>query len=269
MDIAVAGSGLAGLSCAIGLGRDANVVVYERLPVIGGEHWDDPAHRDLRLRAERLGVGFAPGTQVVRWEGDRLLAVGQSGGVPAAGVLVVATGHRPRTRAELGVNGARTGGVLPATVALHLLERRVRLGHDVVILGGGHWARDVAAGVIKAGTCTVIGSSLTEFPRSAQILPEAQVIRTIGTPRIRFVELSDGHRTWTLACDSLVLADGHIPYRNIDGAVLDRPDVVFAQGGDERDWDAIEAGAQAATRALDRRPSHRHVPTTLRIGHPS
>ncbi|GAA1018376.1 hypothetical protein Aple_074620 [Acrocarpospora pleiomorpha] len=269
--IVVAGSGLAGLACAAVLGRDARVTVFERLPVIGGELWEDRAHIGLRAKAEARGVAFAPGTQAVRWEGDRLLAIGQSGGLHPAHALVVATGHRPRTRAESRVDGARTGGVIPATVAAHLLARRVILGRNVVILGAGRWAREVAVEVLKvAETCTVLGSPWLGFPAAAEVLPGVRVLRTLGTPRIQSIEVSDGRRTWTRACDSLVLADGHVPYRNVDGAVLDRPGVIFAQDldDDEPGWSPIEAGIQAATLALHQRAPRDHAPTTLRIGHP-
>ncbi|GAA0967764.1 hypothetical protein GCM10009555_012130 [Acrocarpospora macrocephala] len=268
--IVVAGSGLAGLACAAALGREARVTVFERLPVIGGEHWEDRAHSDLRAKAEARGVEFAAGTQAVRWEGDRLLAVGQSGGLHPARALVVATGHRPRTRAESRVDGARTGGVIPATVAAHLLAQRVILGRNVVILGAGRWAREVAVGALRAGACTVLGSPWLDFPAAAEVLPGVRVVRTLGMPRIQSIEVSDGERTWTRACDSLVLADGHVPYRNVDGAVLDRPGVIFAQdlADDEPGWSPIEAGIQAATLALQQRAPRDHVPTTLRIGHP-
>lgn len=296
VNIVVAGSGLAGLSCAVTLGLRANVsranviranviranvTVFERLPVIGGEHWEDDLHADLRARALSLGVTMAPGTTALRWEGDRLLAIGESSGLHPADALVVATGHRPRTRAESLVDGARTGGVVPATVAAHLQAQGIRLGHHVAILGAGRWSREVAETAIADGarTCTVIGTPAVPFPAGVEVLPGVRVVRTLGAPRVRSIEVTDGHRTWTRACDSLVLAEGRVPYRNIDGAVVDRPGVVFGQAEEEPaeddlaedgEWDPVDAGRRAAESALEQsaRPARRHLPTTPRIGHP-
>ncbi|HTM86216.1 MAG TPA: NAD(P)-binding protein, partial [Mycobacterium sp.] len=56
--IAIAGSGLAGLHTAVTLSASADVTVYERLPVPGGEHWEDPEHRRMVRRAHKNGVRF-------------------------------------------------------------------------------------------------------------------------------------------------------------------------------------------------------------------
>ncbi|BBZ32037.1 FAD-dependent oxidoreductase [Mycolicibacterium confluentis] len=235
--IAIAGSGLAGLHTAAQLAPSADVTVYERLPVAGGEHWEDPSHARLITDAQQLGVRFAPGTQVIRWEGDRLLAVGTFGGIVAADAFVVATGHRPPTRAELRIDGDRCAGVVPATLALHLLQQRVRLGTDVVIAGDAPWAKE----------CIELMTGASVRWLGAQGRPAARVTATHGMPRITGVTVVDGQDVEEIACDCLILAGPPLPYRNVDGAILDDAPVVFAQGAD----DHALVGQRAARAALD------------------
>jgi D-hydroxyproline dehydrogenase subunit alpha len=271
--IAIAGSGLAGLQCAVGLVRTADVTVYERLPVAGGEHWEDPGHHGLVAQARLGGVRFAAGTQIVRWEGDRLLAVGEDGGIAAADALVVATGHRPPTRTELRIDGNRCAGVLPATLALHLLQQRVRLGRHIVVAGDAHWAAECIA-TIRAGrsgfaSITWIGGPSQSAYRDVIVMPEARVGATCGTPRITGVIVESPTTAEHLICDSLILAGPALPYRNIDGAVLDDEPAIYAQ----RDAAALspaQIGLLAARRALAyaQAECHAHLPVLPRIGLP-
>lgn len=250
--VVVVGSGLAGLARSVELAPRAIVTLFERLPVIAGEHWEDHAHADLVQRAKSLSVRCAPGTQVIRWSSGRAVAVGTSGGLYEADALVVATGHRPRTRAESAINGARCGGVVAATVAAHLHAQRVRIGNRVVIVGGGHRTREIAEAVANDASCTIVGAAVPGLSGSIRTLPNAWVTRTIGMPRITGVELDDGRASWVEPCDAMVLADGDLPYRNVDGGVLPAPDVVFAQRDDraELEWNPVEAGQRAAAAAL-------------------
>jgi hypothetical protein len=256
--IAIAGSGLAGLHCAVVLGTAADVTVYERLPVAGGEHWDDPEHRRLVRHASDNGVRFAAGTQVVRWEGDHLLAIGEHGGLAGADALVVATGHRPPTRAELSIDGHRCAGVVPATLALHLLQQRIHLGANVIIAGQSHWASE-CIDVLTAG----------RRPAST-VLPGARITGTHGMPRITGVTVESASIPEHIACDCLILAGPPVAYRNIDGAVLDEDPAIYAQRNDEGHETPAQLGATAAQRALvyTRTRHQTRVPVDPRIGRP-
>ena len=50
-----------------------------------------------------------------------------------------------------------------------------------------------------------------------------------------------------MACDAVVLADGLVPLRNVDGAVLDGVRTVYAQPCD--DFGSIAAAEEAGRRA--------------------
>ena len=258
--IAVAGSGLAGLHSAVTLSASSEVTVYERLPVPGGEHWEDHEHRHLVRQALNNGVRFCAGTQVIRWEGDRLLAVGEQGGIVAADALVVATGHRPSTRTELDINGDRCAGVVPATLALHLIKQQVHLGDNVVVAGGSHWSAECV---------TELTSGTTPAASVVSIDGDSRISATHGMPRIAGVTVESKTDSRQLACDCLILGAAPIPYRNIDGAILDDAPVVFAQRLIDEQEPAGRIGIRSAHLALGQ-AGHQfpHVPVTPRIGLP-
>ncbi|OBG89795.1 monooxygenase [Mycobacterium sp. E802] len=271
--IAIAGSGLAGLHCAVNLASSAEVTVYERLPVPGGEHWEDGEHHALVRQARRGGVRFAAGTQVVRWEGDRLLAVGEGGGIAAADALVVATGHRPPTRAELRIDGNRCAGVVPATLALHLLQQQVDLGHHVVVVGDSDWAAECIALMTAQqdhASIVWVGAAARPAHPSVTLLPDARVTATHGMPRITGVTVESAPAVEQVVCDCLILAGPAVAYRNIDGAVLDDEPAVFAQRHPETTDSSARIGLLAARHALavGRAAPHTHIPVLPRIGLP-
>ncbi|WP_335582847.1 FAD-dependent oxidoreductase [Mycolicibacterium vaccae] len=277
--IVVAGSGLLGLHAAIALRPAADVTVYERLPVPGGEQWEHPEHARLVRRAHSSGVRFAAGTQVIRWEGDRVLAIGEHGGLTAADALVVATGHRPANRSELRIDGDRCAGVVPATLALHLLAQGVHLGSEVVITGDSHWAEECIAamttGARPAASIHWLGRQGPAPHPAVTTRPDLRVTGAHGMPRIRGVSVEgtagrSGSGVEHLVCDCLILAGPAIPYRNIDGAVLDGDTAVFAQRSGQEFKTADQIGAAAARMAIERAkaPQHQHVPTLPRIGSP-
>ena len=267
--VAIAGSGVAGLACAVALAPRADTVVLERLPVAGGEHWSEPLEAQLVAQAQVAGTRFALGTQAVRWNGTRLLALGQENALLDADALVVATGHRPFTRGELAIGGPRCGGILPATVALHLVHHGVRLGRRPIVVGGSSAALALAR---RIGASVVAPSGLGGEP-GVPVYENARPLAVAGFPRITALvtSLPDGG-TVRLDCDALVLAEGRVPYRNVDGAVLAGPGVVFAQpGGRARDDTATEAAGRAAAEqalvlgAEEREPEE----LELRIGGPA
>lgn len=251
--VAIAGSGLAGLACAAALAERAEVTVYERLPVAGGERWEDPRHAKLAGMARASGAHLALGTQAIRWDGRAVLAVGQAGGLGPAGALVVATGHRPLTMAELGIAGPRCGGIVPATVAEHLVGHRVRLGRRPLVVGGGAAALTLAAALAAQGCDAVTllapdGPGPAAAPPGVEIHAGARPALVEGEARVSaLVAERPGAAPLRLECDALVLAHGRVPYRNVDGAVGPAPGVAFAQPGAEPpDGPAIEAAGHAA-----------------------
>lgn len=258
--IVVAGSGTAGLACAAALAGEAETTLVERLPVIGGEYWDELRTAELRAEAERAGVRVLAGCQVLRYTGERALVAGMTTTELPADALVVATGHRPMTAAESGIAGPRPAGVLPATVALHLLEHGVLLGRRPVVLGPGGLADAAAAHLREAGA------------EQVTLLADGRILRLEGRARVEaaWIERAGGEPE-RVEADAVVLARGRIPYRNVDGAVLPAAGVVFAQPGTEpRDSPEVEAaGHAAAAEALEaaRAPRTAAEPP-LRIGGP-
>jgi NADPH-dependent 2,4-dienoyl-CoA reductase/sulfur reductase-like enzyme len=144
-DVIIVGAGLAGLSLAETLGKQLRVLLIDRIPTTGGIlGYDHPIVKDTERRCSAAGVEFLLGTTALRWDSRRLLVAGPQGiHWLSARHLVYAGGNRPSTQAELGIAGNRLAGVLPATVAAHLLEIGVRLGNHIAILGSGDWATHV------------------------------------------------------------------------------------------------------------------------------
>jgi NADPH-dependent 2,4-dienoyl-CoA reductase/sulfur reductase-like enzyme len=277
--IAIAGSGLAGLQCATLLAHQARVTVFERLPVAGGEHWQDANHRVLIRRADAAGVKFCPGTQVIRWEGDRLLAIGEHGGLANIDALVVATGHRPSTRAELNIDGDRNSPVLPVTVALHLLAQNVALGDHIVIDGDSAWTAACINALIRStrppSRITVMtgesgASTSINADTRIDVIVKSRITATHGRPRIIGITIDESGARRQIACDCLILSGAAQPYRNIDGAVLDDATVAYAQrnSGDQEPLAAISQRAvhQAIQLASDK--PNRREPVAPRVGPP-
>lgn len=258
--IAIAGSGLAGLGAADSLCGRAVISVFERLPVPGGDHWRDRRIRELIARCEH-GVRFMAGTQAIRWDDRRLTAMGTQGlRKEEFDALIVATGHRPLTRGEMGIQGSRCGGIMPVTVALHLLQHGVCLGRRPAVIGGSDWAFRASSALLANGATKVslVAPKGVLLPSDHPLRIEAGVRVTIlngllpvairGGQRVRSLELDpavDGHGK--VDCDAVILADGHVPLRNIDGAIYGAEAVAYAQSGvDPSDDDASERSGRAA-----------------------
>lgn len=235
-DVALVGAGLAGLAGACSLlRRGLEVALVDRLPAEGGlRGFSHPLARPLAREARGLGVAFALGTTALEWSGGRLLGVDQDGAVSIpARHLVLATGTRPCTEAELRIAGARCGGVVPATVAVHLVEGGALLGMRPVIVGLGSWARRAARLLEAAGAREVTfvpngdpgpGEGAV-VPSRWRVMRGARVAAIRGGGRVEAVEVeSGGERRW-VPCDAVVLAAGRVPVRNVRGALAPGPDV--------------------------------------------
>lgn len=259
--IAVVGSGQTGLSAAIQLARrGVTTSLTERLPCAGGQEPEHPLTDRLTEEAEGLGVELRLATLAVSWNGRELTELGTDGWSrrPADGI-VVATGSRPATRAELGIEGDRCAGVLPGSAAVHLSESGVLLGHRPVIVGSGQLARHLAPLLFAGGAASVLvvteKSSVTGFAEGVSVVPRSTVIAANGMPRINSVLLRGPGGTTRLAADALLLAGGRVPMRNIEGAVYvgpttEAPGVAEAfSAADPKTW---EDAKQTATRAVGR-----------------
>jgi NADPH-dependent glutamate synthase beta subunit-like oxidoreductase/NAD-dependent dihydropyrimidine dehydrogenase PreA subunit len=156
--VAIVGGGPAGMSAAYYLARlGYGVTVFEAMPVPGGmmaigipdyrlprETLQADINRILDLGVElRLDTAMGRDFQLSDLEGQGYKAVFLSTGAP-------------RSR-RLGVAGDELPGVVPATVFLKQvnLGEPVRLGGEVVVVGGGSTAMDAARSAIRRGASHV------------------------------------------------------------------------------------------------------------------
>lgn len=233
-DVAVAGAGVAGLCTAAELATGGHrVTVYDRVPVTGGVlGYKSALVRELTARAQAAGVTLRLGTTALRWRERRLLAGGPAGiGWAPAEHVVVCTGYRPLTLAELQVAGPRLSGVLPVTAAVHLLESGAHLGRRIAVLGDGWWSRRLAAhagpGVHIVGVAPEPDAAL-DFATEAW--PGWHPASLRGTDRVTGVLVRRDEVMQMLPCDAVVVARATIPYRNVDGALDEASsDAAFVQ----------------------------------------
>lgn len=253
--VAVVGSGQSGLICAERLAhRGIDVTLVERLPQLGGLQPEaDIDHLVGAVRA--AGIRCELGTMAVRFQDGNLQTLGIDGAATRrVDALVVTTGTRPATRAELGVAGDRCAGVLPGPVALHLIESGVLPGRYPIIVGGGQLAAECAVLLIRAGAVrvTVVAPDglHARFPDGVETHAHWTITSIHGSRRVSSVTLDSPGET--LACDAVILASGRRPLRNIEGAVFEGPSVVFCHStaDPKREENALQT-AQTAVAQVD------------------
>jgi hypothetical protein len=218
----VVGAGPSGLGCAIALAAERAVVLFDRLPVAGGQAgWRDREVRDLVREAETAGVDFRLGGTASRWDGDRLL-IAAPGKISwtSGGSLFYAGGLRPATAADIGLYGERPAGMLPATVAEHLLAAGVPLWRRPLIVGSGRWARRVA------GLCRELGASVLAVAADApdwadHVVDAAGGLEVVGRDHVRSVRAHSPAGVLEVECDAVILASDPHPTRNVEGALRD------------------------------------------------
>jgi pyruvate/2-oxoglutarate dehydrogenase complex dihydrolipoamide dehydrogenase (E3) component len=285
--VVIAGSGQRGLACAAELAAAGlDVTVVERLPHPGGQEPERTAGR-LARDARRAGARCVLGTLAVQYDGAAVDVLGVDGaGILPCDALIVATGSRPATRAELGITGDRCAGVVPGSAALHLTQAGVLLGHRPLIAGSGAFAIHCAQVQLAAGAAEVtmtlpVGTTVEgDVPAGVRLFAGYRVARVHGTARVevavlrRQVEYSHrdadgvlegagdhvrrGGGAFRIPVDALILAAEMRPMRNIEGAISERDGVFFCQPeGEDR---SEQAALTAATKTC------RHVLATLRSG---
>jgi pyruvate/2-oxoglutarate dehydrogenase complex dihydrolipoamide dehydrogenase (E3) component len=272
--VVIAGSGQRGLICASRLAAAGlDVVVVERLPHPGGQ---EPERSTARLakEAREAGAGLVLGTLAVQYDGRTvdILGVDGAASLPCE-ALVVATGSRPATRAELGITGDRCAGVVPGSAALHLTQAGVLLGHRPLIAGSGAFAAHCARVQLAAGASEVTMTlpahvpGEVSVPAGVRVFAGYRVASVHGTSRVEVAVLHrengsadgaqeplrpEGQAARTegepqrIAADALILAAGMRPMRNIEGAITERDGVLFCQPeGEDRGEQAARAAATA------------------------
>jgi hypothetical protein len=202
----------------------------DRIPVAGGEAgYEDPDVRRAVADALHAGVRFKLGATATRWEQRRLLMCEHGAiGWREASQLVFAGGLRPATPAELGLTGDRPAGVLPVTVAKHLLEADPTLWRHAVIVGDTCGAAAAAAMIASGGgSVTYVGTGPTapDWATSSRLgwRPEA----ILGRPRATALRVTRERESTLIVCDAVILAADPRPVRNVEGAIADSADDVL------------------------------------------
>ena len=233
MRIAVVGAGPSGLGCANELAMNHDVILIDRLPVVGGESgWRETSVLQYASKAHELGILFELGSMAIRWDGDKLLIVGPLGTKEIfADHLFFAGGVRPATSAEIGISGDRPAGVIPASVALHLLESEVQLWKNVIVIGDGQLAHKVISAIThNGGICTNIVVGATETNTNIRQISNARKMKVHGMTRVDKFECEVNGENMQFECDGIILAGPLIPNRNLEGALIDpSKNVTFVQ----------------------------------------
>ncbi|MEW6243426.1 MAG: NAD(P)-binding protein [Bacillota bacterium] len=178
--VAVVGSGPAGLTCAYDLALEGfDVTVFEALPVAGGMLTVGiPPYRLPKdvIRAEigaieRLGVEIRCNTALGR---DVSLSDLKAQGYRA--VFIAVGAHREQ---RLGIEGEDAAGVLSGVDFLREmnLQKPVKVGESVLVIGGGNVAIDAARSALRLGAKKVTilyRRSRAEMPANEHEVEEAQ-----------------------------------------------------------------------------------------------
>lgn len=227
----VAGAGRSGILVSRMLAeRGVDVTLVERLPAPGGQE-PEPDTVGLAGSASRAGVRMMLGTLAAEFREGFVHTLGVKGAAALpAEAIVVATGSRPWTRAELGIAGERGAGILPGSVTHHLLESGVLPGRHPLVIGDGRLAEKLCADLDHAGAVTVTsvraGTKLADRWPGTITYTGAQVLSVHGFPRVNRAVVAQGDRLTQVHSDAVILAAGRLAMRNIEGAVFASPRVI-------------------------------------------
>ncbi|RWX77317.1 FAD-dependent oxidoreductase [Neorhizobium lilium] len=245
-DVAIVGGGPAGLSAAIELKRRGveKVALCERGAEAGGipRHCGHPPFgmrefgriltgptyaRRLVAAAAATGVTILTKHAVVHAGPDGLLTVATPAGIQTirAARILIATGARETTRAQLLVPGVRPLGVMntAALQAFVYQEGRVPFRHPVIVGSElvslsailtcrSHGIRPVA--MVETEQEVQARPAFFALPRmlGVPVMTDAQVLAIEGSPRVTSVRLRLAGGTETaLACDGVIFSGRFIP----------------------------------------------------------
>lgn len=244
VSVAVVGAGPAGLAAVTAAANaGARAIVVDQAPLPGGQIWRHrdratlPATaRDRLARFEASRAEYLPGATVCDAAPGRLGVVTERGPVVIeAATIVLATGAR-----ELFL--PFPGWTLPNVFGVGGLQALVKAGLNVagkrvVIAGSGPLVLPVAATMsghgaelvavceqADAGRVAAFGAGLWRSPsklvdaaryraafRGTPLRTGRWIARADGGRTVERVTLTDGRRSWTLACDLVATAAGLVP----------------------------------------------------------
>ncbi|MFZ4504986.1 MAG: NAD(P)-binding protein [Microbacteriaceae bacterium] len=229
----IVGAGASGLGVAHGILEFTNrdVHIFDRVPVPGGEAgWDNKflgAKFNEIVSSPR--VTFRLGQTATRWSGSSLTLLGPGKAMEVPGQhLFYAGGVRPSTAADLKISGDRPAGVIPATVAEHLLRSGEAIWDRPLLVGDEHWCAALSDQIHRYGG-QVQGLKGSEAWADITHDVEGELV-VEGNSRITSVHVGTVIRNQTIECDALILASSPRPNRNVVGALFDDDDgVTFVQ----------------------------------------
>lgn len=255
--VAVIGAGAAGMGAALSALRHGarDVLVLEREDCPGGVmrqcihsgfsgdslELTGPEHAGrLYAEAVKAGVRFMFGALVTDIRGGTVGYVSPRGaGAVRAGAVVLASGCREKTAAELGIAGSRPSGIYTAGEAQRMMNLSgLGIGGKAVVLGGGDIGLIVARRLLANGkqvVCVVEQNGVCgALPRNQMLclreygiplLTRHTVTEVFGSGRIEGCVLTclDTGETRRVSCDALILAAGLVPDASLacgDGRVI-------------------------------------------------
>lgn len=244
-DVAIVGGGPAGLGAALELSRLGlrRVVVLERFGEAGGipRHCGHPPYgmrefgrvlsgpayaRRLVQAAEEAGVEIRTDTTVtaIRPGGVLELATTDGAQTLTAGRVLLATGNRERTRAQLLAPGLRPVGVMNtgALQSLIYLEgkrpfsRPVIVGSELVALSAlltcrRHGIKPVAMVETRDRPQTRRIDMLLARLMGVPVLTGAELLAIEGAPRVKALRLRHKSEERRLECDGIVFSGRFTP----------------------------------------------------------
>jgi NADPH-dependent glutamate synthase beta subunit-like oxidoreductase len=246
--VAVIGSGPAGLACAYHLARlGYGVTVFEAAAAAGGMlRQGIPAYRLPRDVLDRqidwfrgAGIQIRCNTRVEGEPGNALLS-------EYAAVFLGTGAHRGR---PLGATGEAAARVLPGLEFLKAVNRgeRPEIGRRVVVVGGGNTAIDCARTALRLGATPVVVYRRTrqEMPAIAlevdEALREGIAFEFLASPRA-FHQV--GSRLVGVECERMVLGEPDASGRRRpvvaeDGAFSIPADTVLTAIGEDAEVEAL------------------------------
>lgn len=253
--IAVIGAGPAGLSCAYYLAQDGYLVtVFEKQKVLGGmltlgipsfRLEKDVVNAEIEILKE-LGVEFKTGIEVGK---DVSLKDLRSQGYEAFYLAIGAQGGR-----KIGIEGEDAEGVIAGVDFV----RDVNLGDDiklkgnVIVIGGGNVAIDVARTAVRVGADTVSMyclESREEMPAINEEIEEAEsesiIINNSWGPKRIITENGRVTGIELKKCTSVFDADKRFnPAYDENETIIVKADTVLLSIGQSIDWGDLIADSK-------------------------